>query len=122
MSQYRAFISYRHADNRQQGRQWATWLHQAIETYEIPKELVGTKNSRGEEIPERIFPVFRDEEGAFGTPTSDSVRTCVSKETTRFLMIIIDYGASSLPLATKMAISLLEKYAGATNIEHKNIG
>jgi hypothetical protein len=60
--QYLAFISYRHADNKQTGRQWATWLHQAIETYEIPKDLVGQKNARGETIPERIFPIFRDEE------------------------------------------------------------
>ena len=60
--QYLAFISYRHADNKQTGRQWATWLHQAIETYEIPKDLVGQKNARGDVIPERIFPIFRDEE------------------------------------------------------------
>lgn len=59
---YQAFISYRHADNKQQGRQWATWLHQAIETYQIPSELVGTKNEIGEIIPERIFPIFRDED------------------------------------------------------------
>jgi len=59
---YHAFISYRHADNKEQGRQWATWLHQAIETYEVPSDLVGKKNSRGEIIPERIYPVFRDEE------------------------------------------------------------
>lgn len=30
---YAAFISYRHADNVEQGRQWASWLHQVIETY-----------------------------------------------------------------------------------------
>jgi len=59
---YHAFISYRHADNKVAGRQWATWLHQAIETYEVPADLVGTKNGRGEEIPTRIFPIFRDEE------------------------------------------------------------
>ena len=59
---YQAFISYRHADNTLEGRQWATWLHQAIETYQVPDELVGKKNSRGEEIPERIFPIFRDED------------------------------------------------------------
>ena len=59
---YRAFISYRHADNKEQGRQWATWLHQAIETYEVPADLVGKKNGRGEEIPARIYPIFRDEE------------------------------------------------------------
>ena len=56
------FISYRHSDNKQPGRQWATWLHQAIETYEVPGDLVGTVNERGDTIPERIFPVFRDEE------------------------------------------------------------
>lgn len=59
---YQAFISYRHADNTLEGRQWATWLHQAIETYQVPDELVGKKNNRGEEIPERIFPIFRDED------------------------------------------------------------
>jgi hypothetical protein len=59
---YWCFISYRHSDNKEQGRQWATWLHQAIETYEVPADLVGKKNERSETIPERIFPVFRDEE------------------------------------------------------------
>ena len=59
---YWCFISYRHADNKEPGRQWATWLHQAIETYEVPADLVGTVNDRGDTIPERIFPVFRDEE------------------------------------------------------------
>ena len=59
---YWCFISYRHADNRDPGRQWATWLHQAIEMYEVPADLVGKQNDRGETIPARIFPVFRDEE------------------------------------------------------------
>ncbi|WP_395375805.1 toll/interleukin-1 receptor domain-containing protein [Marinicella sp. W31] len=62
VSKYYAFISYRHADNKKPGRQWATWLHQAIETYEVPADLVGKKNGRGETIPSRIFPIFRDEE------------------------------------------------------------
>jgi hypothetical protein len=59
---YWCFISYRHADNKEPGRQWATWLHQALETYEVPADLVGTTNERGDVIPDRIFPVFRDEE------------------------------------------------------------
>ncbi len=59
---YWCFISYRHADNKAQGRQWATWLHHALETYEVPEDLVGTSNERGDEIPSRIYPVFRDEE------------------------------------------------------------
>lgn len=59
---YHAFISYRHADNKEQGRQWATWLHQAIETYEVPADLAGKENGRGKKIPARIYPIFRDEE------------------------------------------------------------
>jgi hypothetical protein len=33
---YRAFISYSHADE-----EWAKWLHKALETYRVPKHLVG---------------------------------------------------------------------------------
>ena len=61
-ARYWCFISYRHADNKEAGRQWATWLHQSIETYEVPDDLAGSNNERGDTIPERIFPVFRDEE------------------------------------------------------------
>ncbi len=59
---YYAFISYRHVDNVEKGRQWATWLHQAIETYTVPDDIAGEKNDRGEIIPLRIYPIFRDEE------------------------------------------------------------
>ena len=69
-----------------------------------------------------FLPVFRDENGAFGTPTSDSVRTSVSIHTKRFLMVIIDYAASpKLEEATDLAISFLKKFAGATNIELKKL-
>ena len=56
-----AFISYSHADNRQESRKWADWLHHALETYEIPSELIGQKNLRGGTIPSQIYPVFQDE-------------------------------------------------------------
>ena len=59
---YAVFLSYRHADNKEQGRQWATWLHQALEGYEIPGDLIGTKNNKGDAIPPSLYPVFRDEE------------------------------------------------------------
>lgn len=59
---YAVFISYRHADNREQGRQWAAWLHHTLETYEIPPDLVGRINLRGERVPASLYPVFRDEE------------------------------------------------------------
>ena len=72
--EYWAFISYRHADNQAQDRSWATWLHQEIERYEIPAELVGTYNDRGETIPERIYPLFRDEESL---PAGSDLRTSI---------------------------------------------
>jgi len=56
------FISYRHSDNATKGRQWATWLHRELETYDVPRELVGASNEHGALIPARIYPVFRDEE------------------------------------------------------------
>ena len=59
--EYLAFISYRHADNTEEDQQWATWLHQQLEVYDVPDDLIGTTNLRGQTIPERIYPVFRDE-------------------------------------------------------------
>lgn len=51
---YKAFISYSHQDEA-----WAKWLHNAIESYRIPRRLVG-KPGRTGDIPARINPVFRD--------------------------------------------------------------
>lgn len=84
---YWAFISYRHADNKQEGRQWATWLHQQIETYEVPRDLVGTTNERGDVIPDRIFPVFRDEEEL---PADADLASPIYRalDTSRFLIVI----------------------------------
>lgn len=51
---YWAFISYSHADE-----EWAKWLHKSIETYRVPRKLVGRATSQGA-ISKRLFPVFRD--------------------------------------------------------------
>lgn len=53
-SKYRAFISYSHRDEK-----WAAWLHAALETYRVPKALVGKTTAFGT-IPNRLAPVFRD--------------------------------------------------------------
>lgn len=64
------------------------------------------------------LPVFRDKEGPFGTPTSDSERTAVTPETKRFLMVIIDFGfPENLQAATMLAVNLLEKYASAGKMD-----
>jgi len=51
---YKAYISYSHKDES-----WAAWLHRALESYRVPRNLVGNKTSVGE-VPARIRPVFRD--------------------------------------------------------------
>ena len=53
---YWAFISYSHADE-----EWAKWLHKSIETYRVPRKIVGRETPQGQ-IPKRLFPVFRDRE------------------------------------------------------------
>ncbi len=68
------------------------------------------------------LPVFRDELGPFGTPTSDSPRTEVSSNTSRFLMILISFdGGEELKPATVMAVRLLKDYCSATNVIKFNI-
>ena len=72
-----AFISYSREDNRSTRGEnpsrryvlWAEWLQDALENYRVPKDLVGTLNRLGKVIPERPFPVFRDEKdmGASGS-------------------------------------------------------
>lgn len=51
---YKAFISYSHSDEK-----WATWLHKSLETYKVPKAIVGGETPMGK-IPARLAPVFRD--------------------------------------------------------------
>jgi tetratricopeptide (TPR) repeat protein len=51
---YQAFISYSHRDEA-----WARWLHKALETYRIPRRLVGLSTATGV-IPRRLTPIFRD--------------------------------------------------------------
>ena len=53
---YRAFISYSHKDEK-----WASWLHKALETFKVPKYLVGETTGMGV-VPERMGKVFRDRE------------------------------------------------------------
>jgi len=51
---FRAFISYSHQDEL-----WAQWLHKALESYRVPRKLVGQTTAAGV-IPERLAPIFRD--------------------------------------------------------------
>ncbi len=64
------------------------------------------------------LPVLRDQNGAFGSPTSDSERTSVSDNTSQFLMVFFDFGAPHiLDESMNYAIELLKKHAFADNFK-----
>ena len=64
------------------------------------------------------LPVFRDSVSAFGSPTSDSVRTSVTGGTKRFLMVIVGFSGDICTSETvDLSLGLLKKYAQAENIE-----
>ncbi len=65
---YWAFISYSHQD-----KAWGRWLQRALETYRVPRRLVGQPVASGV-IPPRLAPVFRDrDELATATDLGDTV-------------------------------------------------
>src|SRR5215469_1119212 len=51
---YWAFISYSQRDIK-----WAQWLHEQLETYHVPRTLVGRRVGHLT-VPHRLVPVFRD--------------------------------------------------------------
>jgi TIR domain len=57
-----AFISYSHRDEKAAAR-----LHRDLETYRIPRALVGKPNG-DRVIPRRLFPVFRDRDELASSP------------------------------------------------------
>ncbi len=75
---YDAFISYRHVEP---DRKWAKWLHGALETYRVPRELV----AKG--FPKRLTRVFRDEEELPANADLSSQITA-ALEQSKFLIVI----------------------------------
>jgi DNA/RNA-binding domain of Phe-tRNA-synthetase-like protein len=64
------------------------------------------------------LPLFADARGPFGNPSSDSERTMVRADTPHVLMAIISFtGVAGLDAALGRAAGLLERYAGATDVE-----
>ena len=64
------------------------------------------------------LPIFRDDLGAFGSPTSDSLRTMVTNKTVNFLMIIIDFGdGKMLENTMDRSAELYKHYTEATDLK-----
>jgi len=84
---YKAYISYSHQDEA-----WAKWLHTALESYRIPRRLVGQAGYSGD-IPARINPVFRDRED-LSAARNLSKRITEALEESESLIIICSPGAA----------------------------
>jgi DNA/RNA-binding domain of Phe-tRNA-synthetase-like protein len=64
------------------------------------------------------LPVLRDSIGAFGSPTSDSLRTMVRDETMDFLMVFFDFsGSEKLEAALHNTKKMYQEYCVAKKIE-----
>ena len=64
------------------------------------------------------LPVYRDNQGGVGTPTSDEERTKIDMNTGKLLMIINGYsGKEGLQEALTYGVSLLTRYVSTTNLE-----
>lgn len=64
------------------------------------------------------LPVFADQLGPCGSPTSDSPRTMIRLDTTRLLMVVIAFGGSQgLNAVLQRAGELLTQYASAQRVE-----
>jgi DNA/RNA-binding domain of Phe-tRNA-synthetase-like protein len=84
-----------------------------IGRHDEPYEAIG----RGD-LNIEFLPVFRDSISPFGSPTSDSVRTSVTGNTNRFLMVVVGFSGEMDTISTlDLAVRLLKQYAGAANIE-----
>jgi DNA/RNA-binding domain of Phe-tRNA-synthetase-like protein len=81
----------------------------ADETYKgIGKDEINIEN----------LPVFADEHGPFGSPTSDSERAMIRLETRQILMAVFSFTEpEGLETSLSQAEELLAKYAGARNME-----
>jgi len=86
---------------------------------------VGTNNDEFEAIGRGILnveglPLYRDEVGGIGTPTSDNERTKITDNTTHLLLVINGYsGKEGLQEVVNHTIALLQRYADLKEYELK---
>ena len=71
---YWAFISYSHRDAA-----FGRRLHRKLETYALPRRLVGRRTAQGT-VPKKLAPIFRDrEEFAAAHDLSTEVRAALKR-------------------------------------------
>lgn len=77
---YLAFLSYRNLDVRV-----ATWLHSRLESYVVPRALVGQRGDHGV-VPRRLGRIFRDRDEA---RTAEDIETVIAHELARSQHLIV---------------------------------
>lgn len=89
-ARYWAFISYSHRDSA-----IASALQRALETYRLPRRLVGRATPHGD-VPPFLKPIFRDrDELQAGTDLKSSVRAALARS--RFLIVVCSPEAARSP-------------------------
>jgi len=79
---YWGFISYSQKDE-----DVALWLHQQLEHFVVPDDLVGKKTGRGYLVPDRIRPMFRDrDELPSSSDLTEGINDALSDS--RYLIVI----------------------------------
>ena len=74
----------------------------------IGKDIINTEN----------LPVFSDEEGAYGSPTSDSEKAMITGDSKNILTVLIAFSDNAqLEQHMDNAVKILDRYVGAKNIE-----
>ena len=93
---YKAFLSYSHKDATVAAR-----LHRRLETYRLPRRLVGSEGLRGP-VPERLWPIFRDrEELPAASDLSETVRAALA-ESASLIVVCSPHAAASLWVAEEI--------------------
>ena len=104
---YSAFISYSHDD-----RSWARWLHKRLESYRVPKSLVGHTTPFGI-IPRRLYPIFLDrDELATSANLTESVRQKVAQSA---CLIVVCSLASARSRLVQEEMVCLDVLSGAAD-------
>lgn len=105
---YKAFISYSHQDESH-----ATWLHRALESYRVPRRLVGHKGQFGT-VSGKLSPIFRDrDELSSATDLSEKITSALDESES---LIVICSPASAQSHWVNEEIRLFKVFGRADRI------
>jgi tetratricopeptide (TPR) repeat protein len=103
---YWAFVSYSHRDASA-----AATLQRALETYRLPRRLVGRATKQGT-VPQYIRPIFRDrDELPAGTDLKATVRDALAAS--RWLIVLCSPSAASSPWVNQEIVEFKEQHGEA---------